>query len=124
MSFVSHFLTSVSDAFSHFVVWAFLPAIVAHVARPAVRARAWQNLLAAAFPDATVRWRDAFGVYPVKNGVGEFLPMRDKHELSSDQHTPPPQRRTPSWQPAGSSTESRARMPSSSTRGSAERRAL
>lgn len=32
-------------------------------------------MLAASFPDANVRWRDAYGAYLVKNGAGTFLPM-------------------------------------------------
>jgi uncharacterized membrane protein YbhN (UPF0104 family) len=75
MSGVAHFFQSFGSAFSHLVVWAFLLGVLAALARTAVQARAWQNLLTASFPNAKVRWRDAYGAYLVKNGAGVLLPM-------------------------------------------------
>jgi len=75
VSSVSHFLASFFQAFSHFVVWAFVLAVIGNLAQKVVRSRAWHNVLVAAFPEAKPRFRDALGVYLVKNSVGELLPM-------------------------------------------------
>jgi len=75
MSAVAEFFESFGRAFSHLVVWAFLLGVAAHLLRTVVRSRAWRNYLAASFPNATVRWRDAYGAYLVKQGAGIFLPM-------------------------------------------------
>jgi uncharacterized membrane protein YbhN (UPF0104 family) len=75
MSAVGHFLVSFFHSFSHFVAWAFLLAVLGDLAQQVVRSRAWHNLLVAAFPEAKPRFRDALGVYLVKNGAGELLPM-------------------------------------------------
>ena len=75
MSAVVDFFESFGRAFSDLVVWAFLVGVLAYLTQTAVRARAWRNYLAGSFPGATVRWRDAYGAYLVKNGAGVFLPM-------------------------------------------------
>jgi hypothetical protein len=75
MSAVVDFFASFRHAFSHLVVWAFLLGVLSSLARTAVLAQAWRNLLAGSFPDATVRWRDAYGAYLVKNGAGIMLPI-------------------------------------------------
>jgi hypothetical protein len=75
MSTVTNFLHEFAHAFSHLVVWAYVLAIVCALLQPVVKSRAWRNLLAAAFPHARVRWRDAYGAYLVKSGAGIFLPM-------------------------------------------------
>jgi hypothetical protein len=75
MSTITNFLHEFAHAFSHLVVWAYVLAIVCVLLQPVVKSRAWRNLLAAAFPDAEVRWRDAYGAYLVKSGAGIFLPM-------------------------------------------------
>jgi uncharacterized membrane protein YbhN (UPF0104 family) len=41
-----------------------------------VRARAWRNVLAAAYPDADVRWRSSFGAYAAAAGVNAVIPAR------------------------------------------------
>jgi uncharacterized membrane protein YbhN (UPF0104 family) len=51
-------------------------AIACHLAKGAVRARAWRNVLAAAYPEATVRWRSAFGAYATGVGLNSVLPAR------------------------------------------------
>src|SRR5262245_42854223 len=75
MSAIANFFSQFGQAFSHLVVWAFLLGIAAHLAQPAAKSRAWRNLLAASYPGAKVRWRDAYGAYLVKSGAGTFLPM-------------------------------------------------
>src|SRR5215471_17131020 len=75
MSTVADFLSEFGQAFSHLVVWALLLGVLACLLQPVVKSRAWRNLLAAAFPHAKVRWRDAYGAYLVKSGAGIFLPM-------------------------------------------------
>ena len=75
MSSIAHFFQSFADAFANVIVWAFLLGVLASLARTAVRAQAWRNLLAASFPEAGVRWRDAYGAYLVKSGAGLLLPM-------------------------------------------------
>jgi uncharacterized membrane protein YbhN (UPF0104 family) len=75
MGAVTAFLSEAGHAFSHLVVWAFLLGVLTSVLQPVVRSRAWRNVLSAAFPDANVRWRDAYGADLVKSGAGIFLPM-------------------------------------------------
>src|SRR5262245_40614662 len=75
MSAVTDFVSKFGQAFSHLVVWALLLGVLACLLQAIVKSRAWRNLLAAAFPDAKVRWRDAYGAYLVKSGAGIFLPM-------------------------------------------------
>jgi uncharacterized membrane protein YbhN (UPF0104 family) len=75
MSAIADFFSEFAHAFSHIVVWAYLLGIVAILVQPVVRSRAWQNLLIATFPGASVRWRDAYGATLVKHGAGTFLPM-------------------------------------------------
>jgi Lysylphosphatidylglycerol synthase TM region len=75
MSAITDFFSEFGHAFSHLVIWAYFLAIVTSLLQPVVRSRAWRNMLAAAFPHAEVRWRDAYGAYLVKSGAGIFLPM-------------------------------------------------
>src|SRR5262249_51829050 len=75
MSAVTVSVSDFGQSFSHLVVWALLLAVLACLLQAIVKSRAWRNLLAAAFPDAKVRWRDAYGAYLVKSGAGIFLPM-------------------------------------------------
>jgi uncharacterized membrane protein YbhN (UPF0104 family) len=51
-------------------------AVVCHLAKGAVRARAWRNVLAAAYPDVPVQWRSAFGAYAAGVGLNSILPAR------------------------------------------------
>src|SRR5215510_13620478 len=75
MSAVAGFASEFGQAFAHLVLWALLLGVLASLLQSVVKSRAWRNLLAAAFPDAKVRWRDAYGAYLVKSGAGIFLPM-------------------------------------------------
>ena len=40
------------------------------------RTRAWRNVVAAAYPDTRVRWRDVFGAYGAGIGANALLPGR------------------------------------------------
>jgi uncharacterized membrane protein YbhN (UPF0104 family) len=68
------------DAFtSHMasIGWVALAlAVLCHLAKGAVRARAWRNVLAAAYPDVPIRWRSAFGAYAAGVGLNSVLPAR------------------------------------------------
>lgn len=57
--------------------WAPLGAAVAcHLGRIVARTRAWRNVVAAAYPNAEVRWRDVFGAYGAGIGANALLPGR------------------------------------------------
>lgn len=59
------------------IEWRWLAAAVAcHLLRTACRSRAWRNIVAAAYPDARVRWRDLYGAYVAGVGVNALLPAR------------------------------------------------
>jgi hypothetical protein len=72
---VGDFLAEFAHAFSHLTVWAYLVGVLALIAQPVLRSRAWRNLLVATYPHANVRWRDAYGATLVSHGAGIFLPM-------------------------------------------------
>jgi uncharacterized membrane protein YbhN (UPF0104 family) len=65
--------------FDHIVAvewgWVVL-GVLCHLAKTACRSRAWLNVLAAAYPEATVRWRDVYGAYVAAVGVNAILPAR------------------------------------------------
>lgn len=56
-------------------------ALVCHVAKTVLRSRAWRNILAASYPEATVRWRSVFGAYVAGVGVNALLPARSGNLL-------------------------------------------
>lgn len=57
--------------------WAALGAAAAcHVLKMVVRTRAWRNILAAAHPGATVRWRGIFGAYAAGAAANAIVPAR------------------------------------------------
>ena len=59
------------------VAWAPLGlAILCHLGRIAARTRAWRNIVAAAYPETEVRWRDVFGAYAAGIGANALLPGR------------------------------------------------
>jgi uncharacterized membrane protein YbhN (UPF0104 family) len=69
---VSAFLDTLTS-----VAWAPLGlAILCHLGRIAARTRAWRNIVAAAYPEAEVRWRDVFGSYAAGIGANALLPGR------------------------------------------------
>jgi len=50
--------------------------LLCHVAKTLLRTRAWRNILAAAYPEADVRWRSVAGAYVAGVGVNAILPAR------------------------------------------------
>jgi uncharacterized membrane protein YbhN (UPF0104 family) len=76
-------VSEISRAFEAFasqmasIGWGALAlAVVCHLAKGAVRARAWRNVLAVAYPDARVYWRSAFGAYAAGVALNSILPAR------------------------------------------------
>jgi uncharacterized protein (TIRG00374 family) len=74
---------SVFDAIGAFldsltsIHWGFLAvAVLFHLGRIAARSRAWRNVVAAAYPDATVAWRHVYGGYVAGIGANAVLPGR------------------------------------------------
>jgi uncharacterized membrane protein YbhN (UPF0104 family) len=59
------------------ISWAPLGlAVVCHLGRIAARSRAWRNVIAAAYPDSEVQWRQVFGAYAAGIGANALLPGR------------------------------------------------
>jgi uncharacterized membrane protein YbhN (UPF0104 family) len=74
---------SVFDAIEAFfdsltsIHWGFLGvAVLFHLGRITARSRAWRNVVAAAYPDTYVQWRDVFGGYVAGLGANAILPGR------------------------------------------------
>ncbi len=51
-------------------------AVCCHLGRIVSRSRAWRNVIAAAYPEERVRWRDVYGGYVAGVGVNAILPGR------------------------------------------------
>lgn len=51
-------------------------ALLCHLLKMACRSRAWRNIVACAYPDADVRWRDIAGAYAAGVGVNAVVPVR------------------------------------------------
>jgi uncharacterized membrane protein YbhN (UPF0104 family) len=51
-------------------------AVLCHLARIASRSRAWRNVIAAAYPETDVPWRQVFGGYVAGIGANAILPGR------------------------------------------------
>jgi uncharacterized protein (TIRG00374 family) len=51
-------------------------AIGCHLLKTACTSMAWRNVLAAAYPEATVRWRSIYGAYLAGVGVNAIVPAR------------------------------------------------
>jgi uncharacterized membrane protein YbhN (UPF0104 family) len=59
------------------IAWAPLGlAVLCHLGRIASRSRAWRNIVAAAYPDTDVRWRNILGAYAAGIGANAILPGR------------------------------------------------
>jgi uncharacterized membrane protein YbhN (UPF0104 family) len=59
------------------IQWRFVAlAALCHLAKMVVRTRAWRNILAAANPQAAVRWSSVFGAYVAGVGVNAVVPAR------------------------------------------------
>jgi uncharacterized membrane protein YbhN (UPF0104 family) len=57
--------------------WTFLAlAVCCHLGRIASRSRAWRNVVAAAYPETKVEWRQVFGAYAAGIGANALLPGR------------------------------------------------
>jgi uncharacterized membrane protein YbhN (UPF0104 family) len=76
-------MRSVFDAIEAFldsltsIHWGFLAlAVLFHLGRITARSRAWRNVVAAAYPDTEVEWRDVFGGYVAGVGANAILPGR------------------------------------------------
>ena len=73
------FLDAIESFFDGLTSIAWLPlalAVLCHLGRVASRTRAWRNIVGAAYPESTVRWRDAFGAYAAAIGANALLPAR------------------------------------------------
>jgi uncharacterized membrane protein YbhN (UPF0104 family) len=73
-------LVRAADAFFGYldtIAWsALVLALGCHLAKMAVRARSWRNIIAASYPESDVRWRSVFGGYVAGVGVNAVLPAR------------------------------------------------
>ena len=79
MDDVHSFLDAIQAFFGHLaaVSWGALGlAVLLHVVKLALRARAWENILRAAFPTNGVRYRSVFGAYVAGVGVNSLTPAR------------------------------------------------
>lgn len=69
---VEAFLTNLAA-----VSWGLLAlGLLLHAGYVTVRTRAWFNVLRAAYPDQSIRWRDVWASYAVGFGVNSVLPAR------------------------------------------------
>ena len=76
---MSGFVDAIESFFDQLTSIAPLPlalAIICHLGRIASRSRAWRNIVAAAYPESTVRWRDIFSAYAAGIGANALLPGR------------------------------------------------
>jgi uncharacterized membrane protein YbhN (UPF0104 family) len=59
------------------ISWAPLAlAVACHLGRIVARSRAWRNVIAAAYQDSEVQWRQVFGAYAAGIGANALLPGR------------------------------------------------
>ncbi|HZU21110.1 MAG TPA: lysylphosphatidylglycerol synthase transmembrane domain-containing protein [Gaiellaceae bacterium] len=76
---MGHFFHAVAVFFHHLaaVRWEFLAyALGCHVAKLLFRAGAWRAIVDAAYPDARLKYRTAFGAYVAGVGVNSVVPAR------------------------------------------------
>jgi uncharacterized protein (TIRG00374 family) len=76
---LGHFFHAVGVFFHHLaaVQWQFLGyAIACHVVKLVFRAGAWRAIINAAYPDARLKFRSAFGAYIAGVGVNSVVPAR------------------------------------------------
>ena len=76
---MSEFVDAIESFFDQLTSIAPLPlalAILCHLGRIVARARAWRNIVAAAYPESVVRWRDIFSAYAAGIGANALLPGR------------------------------------------------
>jgi len=59
------------------VEWKWLAiGILCHICKLLAVSRAWRNIIKAAYPDRSVRWRQMFGAYVAGTGVNAVIPAR------------------------------------------------
>lgn len=59
------------------VQWKWLAfGVLTHICKLLAVSRAWRNIVAAAYPDRPVRWRQMFGAYVAGTGVNAIIPAR------------------------------------------------
>jgi len=72
-------LHAISVFFNHLAAvdfkWLAL-GIACHLCKLLAVSRAWRNIVAAAYPDRVVRWRQMFGAYVAGTGVNAVIPAR------------------------------------------------
>jgi uncharacterized membrane protein YbhN (UPF0104 family) len=76
---VRSLFNAIEAFFDGFAAISWVPlalAVVCHVGRIAARSRAWRNVIAAAYPDTEVQWRQVFGGYAAGIGANALLPGR------------------------------------------------
>jgi len=76
---VNAFFDALRSFFDHLAAVDFTALAIAagfQVARLLVRTRAWRNIIAAAYPDSRVRWRDVLGGYLTGVGLNAVTPAR------------------------------------------------
>jgi uncharacterized membrane protein YbhN (UPF0104 family) len=76
---MQRFLHAVEVFWDHLaaVHWQLLGlALLCHVTKVACVSRAWRNTVAAAYPEARVRWRTLYGGYLIGVGVNAIIPAR------------------------------------------------
>jgi uncharacterized membrane protein YbhN (UPF0104 family) len=64
------------DSLTSIEVLPLLLAILFHLGRVTCRSRAWRNIVAAAYPESEVRWRDIFCAYAAGIGANALVPGR------------------------------------------------
>jgi uncharacterized membrane protein YbhN (UPF0104 family) len=64
------------EAFARVGWGALALAVLLHVVKLALRVRAWQNIVRAPYPSASVRYRDVFGSYVAGVGINSIVPAR------------------------------------------------
>jgi uncharacterized membrane protein YbhN (UPF0104 family) len=79
MGLVQHVVRAAEALFDHLAAihWRYVAlAALAHLLKMVFRTRAWRNILAAAHPEAAVRWRTVLGAYVAGVGVNALVPAR------------------------------------------------
>ena len=76
---MSNVLNALTAFFDHLraIAWApVLLALLCQFTKTVARTRAWRNVLAAAYPEARVRWRSVYGACLAGAGVNAIVPVR------------------------------------------------
>jgi glycosyltransferase 2 family protein len=79
MSWVDYWgmpVEGVLEKFGGVSLGAFALALILHVAKLFARARGWHNIVRAAYPENSPRFRDSLGAFLVGVGVDSFVPAR------------------------------------------------